>query len=85
MAIDDLVIFNGEIYYVVGEAYAQKMEGEDQGALWSVTAINRVEVTDAKGISRASWVPTRDLILLTSALHYYGSEWYQGVASGNTR
>src|SRR3970040_1857527 len=82
MAIDDMVIYEGEFYYVVGETLAKEPNSDQSDSVMHALAWNRMDNVTKDTINRAVWVNISDCHLPISTLHYYGSEWYRGVLNG---
>ena len=82
MAIDDIVIYEGEFYYIVGETITKDPNSDKSHILMHAVALNRMDSVTRDTINKAVWVNVRDCHLLCSDIHYYVSEWYRGVVNG---
>ena len=82
MAIGDLVIFNGEGHYIVGEALMETLQDNDQSIFNVILSIHRVEHASLQDITRAIWVKLEEVIPLVSAISFQKTEWFMGVYGG---
>lgn len=83
MAIGDIVVYQGEQYYVVGEATGQNLEPNSDIPILPLVALNKIEVTNPKHVSRVMWVNELQIIVQASQLHWEVSDWTQGILYGN--
>lgn len=82
MAIDRICIFQGEEYYIVGDAVVEKPISNEESLYIVVVAINKIETSKPQGIQRATWLPLDSIKAKLSVADFTQSEWFQGVNNG---
>lgn len=85
MVTDSLILFEGEVHYIVGEAIVETPINGEESLFTVVYALNRIETANTRGVSRAIWVRRADCQILVSGMNYNFSEFYLGVVGGKSR
>lgn len=83
MAIDRIVLFEGQEFYVVGEAIGESLVNPEESRYFVCVAITKIEPASPRGPQRVIWLPLEAIVPKPSGFNYRLSEWYRGVNDGS--
>ena len=82
MAIGRRVLWNGQVFTIVGEAIETNYNNEELSMVKVFVAVNKEEGAGNKSIEKAIWIPFETVFPLVSSFDFTTAEWFLGVFNG---